>query len=70
MVPQTSPPSTGRALAIVSLVVALIALLLVILDGACRPDPVPAATPYVPQEMPVAPTPTALKTSGAGEVAP
>lgn len=53
------------AVAVVALLLSILALLLIIFDGACRPDPVPAAQPVDAQ-----PTTQQFKSSDPGEVAP
>lgn len=52
-----SPPRSYKSLvfSLLAFLLAALALLLVLKDGACRPEPVPAAPPATPDELPVVP---------------
>lgn len=65
--PTVSPSRGPLAVSIVALLVASIALVLVVLDGSCRPEPVPVDAPH-PSTQPV--TDGQLRTSDPGEVRP
>lgn len=50
--PQSSGP-WAMIVAVLALLIGLIVLLLVIFDGACRPDPVPAGAPATTEARPL-----------------